>query len=217
MPIVISYKRRSRKPNQRVGKLKTYKMETKKCPICAESIEISAVKCPICGEILSTPQQMGDVVERIKGAIASLAAPKSKNLYTLEGISSEVLARHNKLYAKMGSDEKPLLLVNYKIVGSMGGYGWSGIAITDKNIYFKCVKDSFLSGIYAAATSGVMPLASVKSIAIGDHDHCYGTAYVGHQLVINGEVKGLLRMGGAILLDDELIENLAHIFNSISK
>jgi hypothetical protein len=99
-------------------------------------------------------------------------------------------------------------------VGSFGGYGWTGLMITDKTLYYKCTKDSFLSGLVALSSKGIIPLEQVHTIAIGHHDTCFGTAYVGHQLVINNEIMGLLRMGGGIEFDDKAISQLTHIFKA---
>ncbi len=194
-------------------------MESYKCPFCAEVISADATKCPFCGETIPTQNVVKTKLEAFINALNQYkaeGAPKIKSLFVLDEITPEVLERHKKYYVSLSADEKPLLVVNHKVVGSIGGYGWTGLIITDKNIYFKCVKDAFLSGIYAAGLKGVMPFDSIKTIAIGEHDHCYGTAYVGHQLVINKEVKGLLRMGGAIMFDDDLIEALGKIFKSLS-
>ena len=87
---------------------------------------------------------------------------------------------------------------------------WS---LPDSNNY-KCTKDSFLSGLIAFSSKGTLPLDQVQSIAIGNHDACFGTAYVGHQLVINNEVMGLLRMGGGIEFDNKAISQLNHIFKA---
>ncbi len=81
-------------------------------------------------------------------------------------------------------------------------------------LYYKCTKDSFLSGLIAFSSKGIVPLDKVQTIAIGNHDTCFGTAYVGHQLVINNEIMGLLRMGGRIEFDDKAISQLNHIFKA---
>ena len=86
--------------------------------------------------------------------------------------------------------------------------------ITDKTLYYKCTKDSFLSGLVALSSKGIIPLEQVHTISIGHHDTCFGTAYVGHQLVINNEVMGLLRMGGSIEYDEKAISQLTHIFKA---
>lgn len=140
---------------------------------------------------------------------------KSKNVYLLDAITTDVLAIHAKNSGPIGHGERPLLAVNKKIPGTIGGYGWSGLLITDKKIYYKCLKDSFFSSLVALSNKGILPLEQVKSLAIGKHDACFGTAYTGHQLIINGNVAGLLRMGGGMEFDDAAINELQYIFGNV--
>lgn len=142
------------------------------------------------------------------------ALPISKNVFTGNNITAELIEKHCNRYGITCQEEQPLLIVNDSIVGSFGGYGWTGLMITDKTLYYKCTKDSFLSGLVALSSKGIIPLEQVHTIAIGHHDTCFGTAYVGHQLVINNEVMGLLRMGGSIEYDEKAISQLTHIFKA---
>lgn len=142
------------------------------------------------------------------------AFPISKNVFTGNNITAELIEKHCNRYGITCQEEQPLLIVNDSIVGSFGGYGWTGLMITDKTLYYKCTKDSFLSGLVALSSKGIIPLEQVHTIAIGHHDTCFGTAYVGHQLVINNEVMGLLRMGGSIEYDEKAISQLTHIFKA---
>lgn len=142
------------------------------------------------------------------------ALPISKNVFTGDNITAELIEKHCNRYGINCQEEQPLLIVNDSIVGSFGGYGWTGLMITDKTLYYKCTKDSFFSGLVALSSKGIIPLEQVHTISIGHHDTCFGTAYVGHQLVINNEVMGLLRMGGSIEYDDKAISQLTHIFKA---
>ena len=142
------------------------------------------------------------------------ALPISKNVFTGDNITAELIEKHCNRYGINCQGEQPILIVNDSIVGSFGGYGWTGLMITDKTLYYKCTKDSFLSGLVALSSKGIIPLEQVHTISIGHHDTCFGTAYVGHQLVINNEVMGLLRMGGSIEYDEKAISQLTHIFKT---
>lgn len=142
------------------------------------------------------------------------ALPISKNVFTGDNITAELIEKHCNRYGINCQGGQPILIVNDSIVGSFGGYGWTGLMITDKTLYYKCTKDSFLSGLVALSSKGIIPLEQVHTIAIGHHDTCFGTAYVGHQLVINNEVMGLLRMGEGIEFDDKAISQLTHIFKA---
>ena len=142
------------------------------------------------------------------------ALPISKNVFTGDNITAELIEKHCNRYGINCQGEQPILIVNDSIVDSFGGYGWTGLMITNKTLYYKCTKDSFLSGLVALSSKGIIPLEQVHTIAIGHHDTCFGTAYVGHQLVINNEVMGLLRMGGSIEYDEKAISQLTHIFKA---
>ena len=142
------------------------------------------------------------------------ALPISKNVFTGDNITAELIEKHCNRYGINCQGEQPILIVNDSIVGSFGGYGWTGLMITDKTLYYKCTKDSFLSGLVALSSKGIIPLEQVHTISIGHHDTCFGTAYVGHQLVINNEVMGLLRMSGSIEYDEKAISQLTHIFKA---
>ncbi len=142
------------------------------------------------------------------------ALPISKNVFTGDNITAELIEKHCSRYGINCQGEQPILIVNDSIVDSFGGYGWTGLMITNKTLYYKCTKDSFLSGLVALSSKGIIPLEQVHTIAIGHHDTCFGTAYVGHQLVINNEIMGLLRMGGGIEFDDKAISQLTHIFKA---
>lgn len=138
----------------------------------------------------------------------------SKNVYVGDAITSGLIEKHCNRYADGCQNERPLLIVNDKIPGTFKGYGWSGLMITDKTLYYKCVKDSFLSGLVAISDKGSLSLSEVFSLAIGHHDHAFGSAYLGHQLIVNNRVVGLLRMGGSIFFDETAIEELGAIFQS---
>lgn len=156
--------------------------------------------------------------EKLEKAIAMLKEQHrelSKNPYLEGNIPDKVLERHTKWYAPIGSDEKVLFVVNYKIPGTAGKYGWTGMLVTDKAVYYRCLKNSFFSSLVAIAQTGIIPLSEIESMAIGDHDICFGTAYTGHKLLVNGQVKGLLRMGGGMEYDEKLIDDLSYIFSAL--
>lgn len=92
--------------------------------------------------------------------------------------------------------------------------------ITDKNIYYKCLKDSFWTGLLGTLmgiNKDKINWDKISSLEIAEHDHCFGTAYVGHQLKINGKVFGLVRMGSGIEYDEDAIKYLNHLFDFLFK
>lgn len=131
----------------------------------------------------------------------------------LSPIPSDVIELHQKrLGIQLQPDETPLLAVNKKIIGTVGGYGWTGILLTDKNLYYRLLKDSEFSSLIPINNKGGIPVEQLSSLQIGNHDTCRGKAYIGHQLLVNGNVLGLLRMGGGLLFDDKLMDILSGLF-----
>ena len=136
----------------------------------------------------------------------------------LSPVPPDVIKLHEKrLRMRLRSDETPLLTVNKKIIGNVGGYGWSGILITDKTLYYRVLKASFFTGVIAMNNIGRIPIEQITSLQIGNLDACYGMAYVGHQFIVNGNVLGLLRMGGGIEFNGKLIDILRELFEDDNK
>lgn len=158
--------------------------------------------------------------EAVKSAIESIKksdTPSCSALFYLNDIPQKVLDKHRKIYANIPQSESPILAANHKILGSLGGYAWSGIVITDKKLYYKVLEDSFLTGLFAQSSKGEILLDDINHITLGGLGKCFGTAYVGHKLIINGDVVGLLRMGGSIEWNSVMIEHLSTIFEAITK
>ena len=65
------------------------------------------------------------------------ALPVSKNVFTGDNITAELIEKHCNRYGINCQGEQPLLSINDSIVGSFGGYGWTGLMITDKTLYYK--------------------------------------------------------------------------------
>lgn len=92
--------------------------------------------------------------------------------------------------------------------------------ITDKNIYYKCLKDSFWTGLFGSLmgiNEGKISWDKISCLEIAEHDTCFGTAYVGHQLKINDKVLGLVRMGSGIYYDEDAIKYLNGLFDFLFK
>jgi len=88
--------------------------------------------------------------------------------------------------------------------------------ITDRRmVWVRLRSDNFAASLALAGTiNGEIALEAIQIANIGDHDHCYGTAYVGHQLVVNGKVVGLLRMGAGVVFDEEAIDYMTKLFET---
>jgi hypothetical protein len=91
--------------------------------------------------------------------------------------------------------------------------------ITDRRmVWVRLRSDTFGAGLpFTGTHNGEIALDAIQSANIGDHDHCCGTAYIGHQLVVNGKVVGLLRMGAGVVFDEETIDYLDNMFSACFK
>ena len=89
------------------------------------------------------------------------------------------------------------------------------IMITDRRfVYIRLRPDDIFSSLRLAGTgNGSIPIDEIWEARVGNHDRCLGTNYVGHQLILNGKVVGLVRMGGGILYDEETIEYMNSLFS----
>lgn len=91
------------------------------------------------------------------------------------------------------------------------------MVITDKRVYWARLRpDTAAAGItgIVGKINGSCAFDDLAQVAIGEHDHCLGNAYMGHQLVINNQVVGLLRMGFGIEFDERAIDYLNKMFDA---
>lgn len=164
----------------------------------------------------------------------SVAREDVKDVLVGEAITQDELEMAS---VAVPADERPLLLIKtWGVVGesvtgfakrfSLGGVGkmlgkamektrMGTLLITDKKVYWERLReDTAASGItgIVGKINGNISHADIKQMSIGDHDHCLGSAYMGHQLVVNGAVIGLLRMGAGIEYNEEMIGFLNNLF-----
>lgn len=131
-----------------------------------------------------------------------------------ENLTNEIIVQSGM---KISNDEKPLLLLYKK---SLFYDLKTRILITNKNIYFKALPDTFLIGLtcnFAKKVEGKFDLEKIRNLEIADHDHAFGSAYIGHQLKINNDVVGLIRMGSNTEFDEEAIKYLNNLFNELTR
>ena len=159
-------------------------------------------------------KKINDLEKAIKEFDLKYVNEKSKNIYVLNLINEECLINHKKKYLKLGSDEKPLLVFNGKKSLIAKLMPFSGFVLTNKQIHFALLKRSFFTGLYPFREKPrSLNLESVDSFQIGEHDSCMGSAYVGHDLRINNQTLGLVRLGFSIEYDENALEYI----NGLSK
>lgn len=188
------------------------------CPECQKEISSDAQACPNCGKpmVNTSPQNEQKIAKyNLTEIIISFSKNYSnnigKNIYINDEITNDVMEKHTNKYLNIESNEKPLVLLNKKMIPGMV---FSGIVITNERIHYCTIRKSFFSGIIPLkGSTGSKKMQGLDSIEIGKHDACFGTAYVGHELRINNEILGLVRMGAGIQYDEYAINFLNNLFN----
>ena len=158
--------------------------------------------------------KISDLEKAIKEFDLKYVNEKSKNVYVINAINDECLVNHQKKYLKLDNDEKPLLVLNGKKSLLAKLMPFTGFVVTSKKIHFSLLKRSFFTGLYPFREKPRnLNLESVDSFQIGEHDSCMGSAYVGHDLRINNQTLGLVRLGFSIEYDEEALNYI----NELSK
>ena len=160
---------------------------------------------------------LNDPTEAVTSFIASYNGAKSKNIWALNEIPAKVLEYHRKSYLNLAPNEQPLILLNDNFFASIGGYGWSGLVITNKAIHFSAIKKSYFGSIMPGKVKGAFNFSEIRSLEIAEHDTCFGSAYIGHELRINDKIIGYVRMGTGTLFDEMAITYLNALFNQMAK
>lgn len=186
--------------------------ETKTCPYCGEQILVDAIKCKHCKEWLSEQKSLSNTQEVIKNYINQNSL-KTDCIIVGSKLTNDLI---NKSGMYFEQDEVPLLLLYKK---SLFLDLKTRILITDKRIYFKALPDTFWIGLtcnFAKKIEGKCKIQGLEYLEIAEHDHAIGTAYIGHQLKINNDVVGLVRMGTTVEYDEEAIKYLNNLFNELA-
>lgn len=157
---------------------------------------------------LNKSEKMVENISKLEEAITEFdvkyEGKKSANIFIQSAISSEILAAHIKKHPLFTGEEKPLLVLNGVTSVYKKLFPFTGFVITDKNIYFSTSKRSLFTSLFPFKEKpGSIPIEYVTGLQIGKHDACYGTNYVGHDLMINGQVLGLVRLGFSMSYDSE--------------
>lgn len=137
-------------------------------------------------------------------------------LLRADQITGEKLQQHAK-YVSLESGEKPLFLVDVKV--AMWGR-MTGLLVTDRNVYYRCMKITLLlRGLLmplSGKKTGKVALDNLSEISLGDAVF-EGTTYLGHRLSVNGNVVGSLALGRGLTFDDKLVENLETLFKAMMR
>ena len=90
----------------------------------------------------------------------------------------------------------------------------SGIALTNYGLHFYTLRDSFFTTMmmYPWGAYGFVNFDDLKSLQFGDSDSCCGNQYEGHQLIVNDEVMGIVRMSNGLVYDEPAIVYCNQLF-----
>ena len=156
-----------------------------------------------------------DLTDVITSFIKDCGLPKSKSIYCLNTISAEHLNKHKKFYLRMDADEIPLVMLNKRSILGL----FMGLVITNKCIHFCTLKNSIFTSVCPWLFKGPKGKAFINQLdllEIAELDTCLGYTYMGHQLKINNEVIGLIRIGMGVLPDEKALEFLNGLFDYLA-
>jgi len=193
---------------------------------------VSIVAAPaVKSNIVSGTTGINALIEILKDHHSSFSVTKGfmedghMDIWILDQIPANELEDARKSYAAYSSsNEKPLLLVNKQhlsnslsVLTKAVGVDFTGLLITDKTIWYAVKKNGFLASFQIGTEKGAVRLSDIRTLAIQDHDHAYGTSYVGHEIAINGNVIGLLRMGRGMMFNENMLNYLESLFSSLTQ
>lgn len=68
-----------------------------------------------------------------------------------------------------------------------------------------------------AGPTGRRAFEDISRIEIAEHDSCFGNAYIGHELRIDDQVIGYVRLGSGVEYDGDALQYLNGLFNQFAK
>lgn len=158
-----------------------------------------------------------DLTPIIKEYLDNYSGKKSNNIRLGDEITNQLIEKHKNKYLDLSSDEQVLVLLEGQ--NRFGG-AFTGLAITNKRIHYSTLKNSIFTSLlqwWLKGAKGSKVISSLESIEIAKLDTCIGTSYVGHELRINDEILGYVRMGRGIIYDENAKVFLNGLFNHFAK
>ena len=135
------------------------------CTKCGSELQVSYSYCGSCGakvlytenektldkkfkkitdiNILDSSTDLSRRGDMVKSCVEQVNN-KSKNIFLCKNITENIIAYHKLKYLELEINEVPLLVLNAK---GMIGNVFTGLCITNTNIHYKTIKDSFFTGL----------------------------------------------------------------------
>jgi hypothetical protein len=201
------------------------------CPYCKEKIAEGAVLCKHCKSDISlltaspviasstqkARQNSSDLAQIIINYVQTYSGKKSKYIYTGDEIKSKYIENHRSKYLILEPDEKLLVMLNKgAIFGVM-----TGLTVTNQKIHFCTLKKSVWAGYlpwFFTGPKGSRRISDLSSIEIAEsfflQVNWYASSYIGHELRINDEILGYVRMG--TFFDEKAVAFLNGLFDCLA-
>ena len=195
------------------------------CEHCGAELSAEALFCPSCGTSVQSKEegtagkQSGtvDLTAIIVDFFSNYSGEAGENIRFGNEIPNQLIEKHKKRYLDLSSDEELLVLLEgqYRFGGA-----FTGLAITNKRIHYHTLRKSIFTSMlqwWLKGPKGSKVIADLESIEIAELDSCLGTSYVGHELRINDEILGYVRMGRGVMYDQNAKAFLNGLFNHLAQ
>jgi len=193
------------------------------CKKCGAQASPGLSQCTYCGAAFEVDPPSATIDRRqtaqdqiqplIRKFLRGYQGHRSENVWTEGNIEERNIADHSKKYLRLEPDEIPMIMLNKNALT----IPFTGLTITNKRIHFLVLKKSFFASVVPLKKPPCsFAWSQLRSAEIAGHDLCFGTAYVGHELKLNNQVQGYLRMGTNILLDETAITYLNSFFDFLA-
>ena len=158
-----------------------------------------------------------DLTSIIADFLNNYSGKASKSIRSGSEIPNQIIEKHKKKYLDISSDEEVLVLLEgqYRFGGA-----FTGLAITNKRIHYHTLKKSIFTSMlqwWLKGPKGSTVIADLESIEIAELETCLGASYIGHELRINDEILGYVRMGRGVMYDQNAKEFLNGLFNHLAQ
>lgn len=157
----------------------------------------------------------GDRLMAAINAFRNSHLTKTKTVLLFDDISKNVLDRHKRIYADVGPDELPILAVNALKMAMTGLTTTTGLLITDRFLYFKCLKDKSYSEMTGATLKGKIPLSDIVEVRADNNVEASHRSGEYINLTVNGnKIGSLLLEVEMFTLIDAVSDELNWIFRA---